>query len=265
MMKHIMLYTVVLLLTVPLGGCYEDSRNTCPNWKGESPGHIVNRPRKIAQMSDAELAPLLAASDKDSPLGLLSHAVYCGNPDTVEVLLSRGADVNIRDDMGRTPFLHSMVNTWNPEISLKLLAYGADPAAVSDRGMNVLHYAGMHNVSYIFDILDHKTLLRVGPNAQTKQHSESPLHYGLYNTHTTSYQRSFIYRALREGIFDKSLQTAWGETAYDQQLYNLHYARGNAGTFDVKEQEQILRDLAFDPEALARDLPTGSEESEERI
>lgn len=261
-------YVVWLVLALSLGACYEDSRNTCANLKWvELPSSLVNRPSKIVRMSDAELALFLAVGNKEYPDGLLNRAVSCGNPDTVEVLLRRGADVEVRDRIGRTPFLRSMRNMWDPEISLKLLAYGADPTVAGYDGWNVLHYAAQHNVTYIFDILDRETLLRVGPNAQN-HYLESPLHLGVRRVPPhrripwRRYEVSFLRSALQEGIFDKSLQNNYGQTAYDLQLDNLRRAYADTETCDPQEQERILRDLAFDPEALERDLAAVREEQE---
>ncbi|MDD9952408.1 MAG: hypothetical protein OXT67_12680 [Zetaproteobacteria bacterium] len=261
-------YTVCLLLASLLGACYENERNRCRNIKGEWPGHIVNHPSRIERMSDAELAPLLVPGNEESHRGLLMHAVVCGNPDTVEVLLRRGAQVDIRDDWGATPFLRSMGNRGDSEISLKLLAYGADPTVMDQNNENVLHYAGTYNTPYIFDILDRETLLGIGPNVQAKGDLESPLHAGVrnfpiaYYFPRASYEHSFVYRALQEDIFDRSLRNALGQTAYDRQLDNIHRARTYTEKYDVAEQKRILKDLAFDSEVLARDLEALSKDND---
>ena len=64
----------------------------------------------------------------DSGDSLLMLAAYHGHPDTVEVLLARGADPGRANDRGQTP-LAGAVFKKEPEIVRALLDAGADPAA----------------------------------------------------------------------------------------------------------------------------------------
>jgi len=61
---------------------------------------------------------------------LLMLAAYNGQPSTVTLLASRGADVNRMNDRGQSP-IAGAVFKMEPEIVRTLLAAGADPTAGS--------------------------------------------------------------------------------------------------------------------------------------
>ena len=74
-----------------------------------------------------------------TPLHIVSQDRYSiSEPALVELLLSRGADVNERDNDQATPFLLASL-CLKPEIAEKLLQNGADVNAVNIHGQNALH------------------------------------------------------------------------------------------------------------------------------
>lgn len=76
----------------------------------------------------------------DSPL---FEAVKKGDLAEVEALLAKGADVNARDEIGRTP-LHMAVMRGSKDIVQLLLAKGANVNTKSTAGFTALHLASLH-------------------------------------------------------------------------------------------------------------------------
>ena len=80
----------------------------------------------------------------DSPL---HSAVDYMDLEMVQVLVDCGADVNARDDAGRTPLNFTLCGWWptrrptNPGVVRWLLDHGADPNARNKNGETSLHLA----------------------------------------------------------------------------------------------------------------------------
>lgn len=79
----------------------------------------------LAQHLDAGTPATLTNEAGDS---LVMLAAYYGHAETVDLLLSCGADPNMANDKGQTP-LAGAVFKGNPDIVHALLAAGADPTA----------------------------------------------------------------------------------------------------------------------------------------
>ncbi|ELU08598.1 hypothetical protein CAPTEDRAFT_78697, partial [Capitella teleta] len=85
------------------------------------------------------------------------HSALLNAPNTniiemVEVLVQKGADVNIRSSGGVAP-LHTTHALKNPSIVKVLLEHGADPNAVDNGGNTPLHYAIWKRRKPIEDLL----------------------------------------------------------------------------------------------------------------
>jgi hypothetical protein len=71
----------------------------------------------------------------------LHLAANTNRPETVDVLLEHGADVNAQDDNGSTPLCGAIVNGADYSIRSQLLAHGANPNLANDVGDNALSLA----------------------------------------------------------------------------------------------------------------------------
>lgn len=70
----------------------------------------------------------------------LHRAVYHGDAELADLLLSRGASPDATTPIGQTP-LHVAVLVDQPAVVERLLAAGANPNLVTDRGQSPLHWA----------------------------------------------------------------------------------------------------------------------------
>ena len=104
----------------------------------------VGRTRGLAELVDAE--PELArawSSDGFTPLHL---AAFFGHPDAVELLLERGADVNViaRNAQLQVAPLHSAAAGSHPQIVRMLVEHGADVNARQGGGFTALQSAAQN-------------------------------------------------------------------------------------------------------------------------
>ena len=67
--------------------------------------------------------------------------VKTGTPQSVRAAISNGAEVNTRDDYGRTPLMAAASYTENPEVIPTLLKAGADAKAKNKAGHTAFDYA----------------------------------------------------------------------------------------------------------------------------
>jgi len=94
----------------------------------------------------------LEAKDPGTGASVLHYAVMRGNPEILQLLLERGADVNSRTKTGTTP-LHTAVLYNRYEVAEKLLAKGADLNAQSASGATPLALAIAAKNRNIADLL----------------------------------------------------------------------------------------------------------------
>ena len=76
----------------------------------------------------------------------LEIAAYCGNKQIAELLITKGADVNAKTDIGNTP-LHTAANEGHKEIVELLIANGADVNAKSRFGVTPLNAARKQEIA----------------------------------------------------------------------------------------------------------------------
>lgn len=119
-------------------------------------------PLHLAIRDPAELEKLLRAKEDElfihqskhtlfespeSPCGLLQCAVLGGNEASISLLLEKGADINERDDTGRTALIHAC-SEGHESIVRMLLDFGADVSVCDDDRQNCAHWAySMDHVS----------------------------------------------------------------------------------------------------------------------
>ena len=74
-------------------------------------------------------------------------ANYKADPEAIQLLVDKGADINAQTRSGMTPLLYCA--KYNPKLeSLKtLLENGANPNITMERGISALHYLGINNAS----------------------------------------------------------------------------------------------------------------------
>ena len=112
--------------------------------------------------------------DPAPPLILL--ACRFGNPETkaVELLVAKGADVNITDTNGVTPLMAAAELGWDPSITL-LLAHGAQVETKDKHGETALMYAmGNRSLSAVATLLQQGAAINAGDKA-----GKTPLMYAI--------------------------------------------------------------------------------------
>jgi hypothetical protein len=109
-------------------------------------GDFAAASQLIGQGSDIE------AKDPGTGASVLHYAVMRGNPEILQLLLERGADVNSRTKNGTTP-LHTAVLYNRYEAAEKLLGKGADINAQSASGATPLALATAAKNRTIADLL----------------------------------------------------------------------------------------------------------------
>lgn len=82
---------------------------------------------------------LLHVQDADG-YSVLHRAAYGNHLETVSYLLSLGANVSMKTELGWTP-LHSACNWNNYTVAARLLAAGTDPRALSDGGTPLIIFS----------------------------------------------------------------------------------------------------------------------------
>ena len=131
-----------------------------------------------ADVEAAESPDGVALAGDRIPAGetLLHAVVFAEKVDAVYLLLSRGADPNVRGWRGQTPLHLAIVYEGTSNCRMEavrlLLKHGADPNARDEHGKTPLHYAAEHCMPDLVELL-----LKHGadPNARDAE-GRTPLH-----------------------------------------------------------------------------------------
>ena len=145
-----------------------------------------------------------------SPGGLIK-SIEENNQDAVQVFLSCGVDLEVRDERNWTPLMISSFNG-NEEFALLLIKCGAKITACDSNGYNPLHWAAFNGYSNVVKLLIDKG---ANPNAQSQ--------FGwtaLMQAATRGHLLACAYLILRGG--DVNLSTVDGWTALHKAANNGH-------------------------------------------
>lgn len=104
----------------------------------------------------------LDVNSKNYEISLLSFASFKGNEEMVKMLMERGADVNLKSEVGSTALINS-ARSGNKTILEMLINNGADVNAQESDGRTALMYAAWGNRTEIF-----KMLLAAGADVSLK-------------------------------------------------------------------------------------------------
>jgi hypothetical protein len=96
---------------------------------------------KLVELGSAlEANPEAVNQNNEDDLPLIHHAAMTDNPEVVGVLLNAGANLNMKDSMGRTP-LHLAAGWSTVEMVELMWSRGADPSAKTKNGDTPLDFA----------------------------------------------------------------------------------------------------------------------------
>ena len=196
-----------------------------------------------------------------TPLHIVSQGDYYGyEPALVDLLLSRGADVNAQDNNQATPFLLASF-CLKPEIAEKLFQNGADVNAVSIHGQNAFHLLSQ-NLRYDNEKSGTrlgKLLLEVGVDLNGRdKDGRIPLHLAGF------YGQVGVAEALLEGATQVNATDISGHTPLHQvTLGNRDYKQFGMNSWFLKEHPgrvlrlaQRLLESGADVNAQNKDLDT---------
>jgi len=118
-----------------------------------------------------------ADSQSEEPASLLHQAVAAGDSERVASLLSKGIDVNAKDDKGNTPLhLAARYGYKKKDIAELLIANGADVNARNADGWTPLHFTAWRRYTGHEDITE--LLVKNGADIEARdREGRMPLHY----------------------------------------------------------------------------------------
>lgn len=161
------------ILHILLGSRRSDKRNKTFAQTHDQRERIVNKcieeDLKILLEENPELDLNIQDNESRTPLHFAVKARYCG---FVELLLSHGADPNIRDDSGLTPLMNCDYFTVDKDCIRTLLDYGADMFISIPNGNTIFHVAdGCLQQTLVDYIVEHGLLMdKIDRNGNTALH-----------------------------------------------------------------------------------------------
>jgi ankyrin repeat protein len=103
-------------------------------------------PQDFAQLDEIQAIFLAAIQDYESPYGNIFEAAEKGTPFDVLFFISKGVDVNAKNDIGRSPLNVAAVHNSNVDVLRVLISHGADIHSRSnDPGDSPLDSAAYYN------------------------------------------------------------------------------------------------------------------------
>jgi len=192
----------------------------------------------VADVEAAESPDGVALAGDGIPAGeaLLQAVVFAEEVDAVYLLLSRGADPNVRGWRGQTPLHLAIVYEGTSNCRMKavwlLLKHGADPNARDEHGKTPLHYAAKHCMPNLVELL-----LKHGadPNARDAE-GRTPLYLVFERAAGNRWERVMAELTaaalLRHGA-DPNARDSEGRTP-------LHYAAARNSLY-LKAAEVLVR------------------------
>jgi ankyrin repeat protein len=156
-----------------------------------------------------------------TPLHIVSQGVQdsfeASSPALVELLLSRGADLNARDNDQATPFL-LVSSIWRPNIAEKLLQKGADVNVVNIHGQNALHLISQNSRPVQWQLRSLYMLLLRGVDISGRDDNErTPLHMAGY------YGQVDVAEVLLRHRAQVDATDIWGHTPLHQVTLGIGY------------------------------------------
>ena len=201
-MKHILITTIAAVVLV---GCGESQQSATPA-----------EAQPVETVAEAATPELPTAKPPDISI---REAVKIGNIEAVKQHLAAGADVNAKDDWGKTP-LYVAALGGHKEIAELLIAKGADVNAKGDGGVTTLQLAASRGHKELAELL-----IAEGAEINAKdEDGHTPLHQAALDG-----QKEIAELLIAEGA-DVNAQRADGDTPLDS-IY--HIRGGKPETFTL--------------------------------
>jgi len=159
-----------------------------------------------ALLEEGELEVNVASGDG---MTALHWAAVHGQPDVIDLLLSRGADLEAATRIGKQTPLHLASEAGREESALRLVAAGADVTVATHTGVTPLHYASRAGLDGLV-----AALLAAGadPNTTENAAEQTPLMFA------SASNRTAVVKLLLEGGADPDRMTRVEDIATQAEI-----------------------------------------------